>query len=365
MNHRPSVSGLLDGPFPTPFGGRPMRRVTFLVLLTGLLLSHSLMRARADDKDSWVGKKVMPKKAGIRIGKTHDMDEKFDLATLTTMIYSVEAEQGKWIKVRQNGVEGWFAKEDAILLEDAVDYFTQRIRANPKDDFGYAMRGLARHEKGEIDIALKDYDEAIRLAPKLSDYWNNRGVAWGAKGEYDKALKDYDEAIRLDPKFALAFSNRGFAWSQKKDYDKALKDYDQAIQLEPKCVDAFYNRGNAWIYKRDCDKAIRDYDEAIRLDPRCVDAFGNRGTAWYAKKEYDKAIKDYDEVIRLDPKHARAFYNKACCCSLQGKADLAFDSLQRSLELGYRDFEDMAKDSDLDSIRSDPRYKKLLDKYAK
>jgi predicted RNase H-like HicB family nuclease len=43
----------------------------------------------------------------------------------------------------------------------------------------------------------------------------------------------------------------------------------------------------------------------------------------------------------------------------------AFENLRRSLELGWRNFQHMEQDTDLDSIRADPRYKELLQKYAK
>ena len=60
-----------------------------------------------------------------------------------------------------------------------------------------------------------------------------------------------------------------------------------------------------------------------------------------------------------------AFYGKACCYSLQGKSDQAIDNLSKSLELGYADFKHLEADTDFDSIRDDPRYKKLLAKYKK
>ena len=265
--------------------------------------------ARADD--SWVGQRIMLKKAGVTIGHTDDKGVDHEDATLDQMVYTVEAEKGPWIKVHAHGVSGWFARSDAVLLEDAVDYFTDRIRDNPKDDHAYGSRAWAWRAKGELDIALKDYDEAIRLDPKAAAWRNARGVVWDDKKEHDKAIADYDEALRLDPKYALAFNNRGNAWKARKEYDKAMADYDEAIRLDPKYALAFNNRGNAWKAKKEYDKAMADYDEAVRLDPEYALAFNNRGIAWDDQKEYDKAIADFDEAIRLDPKDALAFSNKA------------------------------------------------------
>ena len=76
-------------------------------------------------------------------------------------------------------------------------------------------------------------------------------------------------------------------------------------------------------------------------------------------------MQDFDEAIRLNSQHTSAFYNKACCYALQGHIDPAIECLRQSLELGWIGFDHMAKNSDLDSIRDDPRYKELVKKYAK
>jgi tetratricopeptide (TPR) repeat protein len=270
------------------------------------------LASSASADDSWVGKRIMTKKDGLTIGHTNKKGQEVEDAKLDdAMDYTVEEEKGKWIKVHAHRVSGWFAKSDAVLLENAVDYFTDRIRDNPKDDYYHCFRAYAWKERGELDIALKDYNEAIRLNPKCANYFNKRGVIWSKKKEYDKAIADYDKAIRLDPKDAAAFSNRGLDWSNKKEYDKAFADLDEAIQLDPQGAMAFNNRGNVWFDKKDYDKAIADYDEAIRLDPKYAFAFNNRGEAWKHKKEYDKAIADLDEAIRLNPKDAESFNSKA------------------------------------------------------
>ena len=44
--------------------------------------------------------------------------------------------------------------------------------------------------------------------------------------------------------------------------------------------------------------------------------------------------------------------------------DFAFKALRKAIRLGYHDFEFMSKDPDLEFIKKDPRYKKLLSKYG-
>ena len=219
----------------------------------------------------------MPKPGDVKYGRTDpNTGQEVTYGTLSSMDYKVEAEEGDWIKVRQNGVSGWVGKSEVVRLSEAVDHFTEKIRSNPN-----------------------------------SAAYNYRAWAWKLRGELDIAITDFNEAIRLDPKDATAFHNRGETWSLKMDNAKAIADYTEAIRLDPKFLLAFVGRGNAWQYKKNYDKAIADYTEAIRLDPRYALAFNNRGVVWRLKKEYDKAIADNAESIRLDPKLALAINNRA------------------------------------------------------
>src|SRR5258708_4376718 len=82
--------------------------------------------------DSWAGKTILMKKSGVQFGNTVDGQVVW-LGKLNEMEYLVRADKDGWLKVRYRGQEGWFAKADAVLLEDAVHYFTGVIAQHPKD----------------------------------------------------------------------------------------------------------------------------------------------------------------------------------------------------------------------------------------
>jgi tetratricopeptide (TPR) repeat protein len=307
-------------------------RLLSAVLL--LVLSCSPLSAQ-----SWEGKTILLKGTRkVTIGR-QEGNRQVVVAELNEVDYRVEEDKGGWLYVRQRGVGGWFDKADAVLLEDAVDYFTGRIQRDPTDPQAYGHRAIAWRLKGELDIAIRDLGEAIRLDPKDATLWNNRGNAWKEKKDYDKAIRDYDEAIRLDPRYSGAFNGRGIAWHGKKEYDKALKDFDEAIRLEPKLANLFNNRGTVWSDKKDYDKAIADYDEAIRLDPKEATFFSNRGNNWGAKKDYAKALQDYDDAIRLDPKgpdryNAKAWLLATCPNDRFRDGKMAVELARKVWELG-------------------------------
>jgi tetratricopeptide (TPR) repeat protein len=70
-------------------------------------------------------------------------------------------------------------------------------------------------------------------------------------------------------------------------------------------------------------------------------------------------------IVRLLPRNPTAHYNLACRYALLKQAELALHTLRRAVELGYRDFQYIAHDADLDSIRTDPRFSQLLREFAK
>jgi tetratricopeptide (TPR) repeat protein len=299
--------------------------------------------ARAAGDDSWVGKKVMTTKPGVHIGYTDEKDRRQDLGELTLPAYTVVQERGKWIKVEHKGAAGWFAKGNAVLLDKAIPYFTERIRQDPQDAFAYARRAWARREQGDYDGALEDHGRAIRLRPKDPRGYHDRGLTWHEKKEYGKAAADFDRAIRLDATYAEAFNDLGVTREAMKDYDKALAALDEAIRLEPEWAVPFINRGNIWFAKKDYDKALAAYDAAARIAPKLPEVYVSRGRLWVAKKEYREAFTDYDEAIRLNPKYAdahnsRAWLRATCPEELFRDGQEAVESARRACELtGWKD----------------------------
>ncbi|MFL5246110.1 MAG: tetratricopeptide repeat protein [Gemmataceae bacterium] len=219
----------------------------FMLILAMFATLFGLATAcRADeDAKSWVGKSITPIKPKKDI--TLEKSENGKLATFQLSTYSIKVleERNSKVRVHDGRREGWVDKSDFVLSKDAFEYFHSRVEANPKDSWALYQRGYEWLDKGEPDIAIKDFNKSIRIDPKVAASFRGRGNAWFDKKEYDNAIRDYEEAIRLDPKNSAGFCTRGVAWAFKKDYDKAIKDYEKAISLDPKDPYAFRNRGLA------------------------------------------------------------------------------------------------------------------------
>jgi tetratricopeptide (TPR) repeat protein len=247
-------------------------------------------------QESWVGETIITKKAGIKIGYTGGDGRQVYVGELTRLDYKVLADEGGWLKVNNGqGAEGWFDKTDAVLLKDALSYFTGKIQQNPKDADAFNCRSFVWRLKGELDIAIKDLSEAIRLQPTDGNYYNARGIVWLEKKEYERAIRDYDEAIRLDPKDLFAYYNRGGAWEKQRKFAKAIADYSQVIRLDP--TYSYAHNARAWIWATCPDARFRNGKRAVESAKKAMQLYphgGNKDTLAAAYAE----LGNFEEAVR-------------------------------------------------------------------
>jgi len=85
-----------------------------------------------------------------------------------------------------------------------------------------------------------------------------------------------------------------------------------------------------------------------------------RGYQMHNSDRYQEAIKAFMRAVALDYRMPTAMYNIACGYSLLNDKENAFIWLQRSLESGFDSSDLVARDSDLDPLRTDARFQKIM-----
>ena len=68
------------------------------------------------------------------------------------------------------------------------------------------------------------------------------------------------------------------------------------------------------------------------------------------------------KLVRLQPDNATAHYNLACSLALSRRRADALRSLEQAIALGYRDYDWMQQDPDLEGLKDHPAFQKLLAK---
>ena len=105
------------------------------------------------------------------------------------------------------------------------------------------------------------------------------------------------------------------------------------------------------------------FAKVLQHDPLYSDALRVHADNLAAKGHYNRALEADLQLVRLHPLKSVPWYNLACSYALLGMTDPAFEALERSLRLGYPNIAHVRRDRDLKSLRTDPRFVRLLRRY--
>jgi tetratricopeptide (TPR) repeat protein len=209
------------------------------------------------------------------------------------------------------------------------------------------------------------------------------------------------KALELDPELAEAHAAGGLAFALKKDFNHAQLEFEAAIRLDPKLYEAYYFYARTSFQRGDLVKAAELYEQASKLNPddyqavsllvavyhglgRPIEAAATeRRALQLIEKHIDSHPDDpralylgagilarlgeharsYDwarRALAIDPEETSILYNVACVYALLGRSEDALSCLGKVMVHGtfYKNW--AAKDSDLDSVRSDPRFQALI-----
>jgi len=112
--------------------------------------------------------------------------------------------------------------------------------------------------------------------------------------------------------------------------------------------------------KSEIDFEIAFYEGILGFHEDYADVLAVIGHLYTERGLFEKGLAVDLKLARLHPESALVQYNLACSYALTVQIDLAFEALDRAFELGYRDWQHMEEDRDLNGIREDPRYMPLL-----
>ncbi|MCA8974042.1 MAG: DUF2911 domain-containing protein [Planctomycetes bacterium] len=115
-----------------------------------------------------------------------------------------------------------------------------------------------------------------------------------------------------------------------------------------------------------------EFEAAAAGFRRVTAAAPDDGTSWqllgyclHALGKLDEALPVHKRAAEFPEVAAVASYNAACVYALQGKVDEAFGWLDKAATAGFDRPEHIEGDSDMDVLRKDPRFAKILERINK
>ena len=109
------------------------------------------------------------------------------------------------------------------IWKNPITLWTYVIEREPVSVPGaYVDRGVAFHEEGQLNEAIKDFNMAILLDSFSVDAYYERGTVFFETGQFDRAVADLNKAVsqvgygaKSTVGLELLFLNRGLAYSRR------------------------------------------------------------------------------------------------------------------------------------------------------
>lgn len=114
---------------------------------------------------------------------------------------------------------------------------------------------------------------------------------------------------------------------------------------------------------KDFSAAEENYSKGLIQNPKNKDLLTGLAYSQTSQKKYQDAEKTFRKALEVDNADHWAYYNLCCLFSIQSKPTEAFSWLNQALQKGFKDYEHIQTDTDLDNIRQLPEFKTLMEKY--
>lgn len=102
------------------------------------------------------------------------------------------------------------------------------------------------------------------------------------------------------------------------------------------------------------------FESILRRDSSYANVVEILGGLYTRHGRIADGLKMDRKLVKLQPDNATAHYNLACSLALSKRKMDALRQLRQAVELGYRDFDWMQQDPDLDALKAHPHFQDLL-----
>jgi tetratricopeptide (TPR) repeat protein len=205
-------------------------------------------------------------------------------------------------------------------------------------------RGDELRDKKDFLQALDNFEAANKKRPSAI-VQNKIGMTYIAMGRLDKAKDALKRATKMDKNYAEAYNNLGVVYHLGKKYGEAIKNYRKALQLKDDSASFHSNLATSLIEKKQFEDAMVEYKKAFSLDPEVFERSSRTGVSAKMSSPEDRA---------------RFSYVLARLYAANGDMDKALFYLRKAMEDGYSDINNVYKDSEFASLRSDERFSELM-----
>lgn len=114
---------------------------------------------------------------------------------------------------------------------EALKHFNLAAEQDPDNANILSDRAVAYFQLKHEELAMIDLNRAQELEPNRGYHYASRGFIKARIGDIDGAIKDYNEALRLDPEDAITLNNLGLLEEQRGNLEMANGFYRKSDKV--------------------------------------------------------------------------------------------------------------------------------------
>jgi len=344
-----------------------------------------------------------------------------DRMRITAQLVNVEDGYHLWSQRYDFSLEDVFEIQDEIASSIAGALSVtmkpaatgRGVRVSPKA-YDFYLRGLSyfgRHSAQDTIYARQMFQRAIDIEPEFGRAWAGLAYTYGFEYMYfnaspqsrDEALRSSARALELAPDLPESHVSSGIAHCMSLGYAEADREFREALRIDPTNYEAWYFYGRTKVHEGDLERALELFEGAARVRPEDCQSVLLQAQLFVSLGQPEKAVEvtrvgleRARRILDLNPDDVRAWnlgafgllrlgqkeeaerwmqksleaaprdsivhYNATCFYALAGENQKALDCLERCLiKVGNISREWLEHDSDLDAIRSEPRFREIVD----
>lgn len=198
-----------------------------------------------------------------------------------------------------------FANEYNLIIENYQNVKVQEINDSNLSEL-HLNNGASFYENGDLENAIKEFNESLRLNPSNDVTLYNRSLCHYDLNKFSHALADLSKAILIDDKQANYFYMRGLVLSGADQNKSAIDSYSKCIEIDNDYLSAYLNRALLLQDIDDKDGALSDFDNVIRIDKNDFRPY--LGKAFLISGIDDQnSLLNFLKVIELNPEYSAAY----------------------------------------------------------
>lgn len=230
-----------------------------------------------------------------------------------------------------------FYDTDPSIIENGIVACEKAIEIDPDSGHAHASYGLVLSHGGRYEDAEREFARAVELSPKLFEAHYYFGRSCRNTGDLRKAAELFETAAELRP-----------------------EDYEPAVLA----ADTYRGLDDAPKLEETSRKALARIKVHLELHPQEARARYFGAHMLLALGEMEEAREWNEMAMEVGADDSATYYNSACLFAMMGELDRCFECFDRAVEYGFANRAWLENDPDLESIRSDPRYLRLLEKIS-